>query len=219
MYMSNDMIRTMSAPKARRSLGAAVAVAALGLGLAGCGSQAEQPNASASQTANSATASPSSESASPTASAEGTQNTGAENVPGSADDVYAALATATGSAAGLKAYEYDYENTLHEVKVADAQKGQKITLSTDGKTVQKTESENVDKDDLQALPTVKVDMKQAMETALKEAPGVPDSADLEEDNKVDGKDRPAWRVRVVGADAGETEVLVDAADGSVLENV
>ncbi|MFO0775798.1 MAG: PepSY domain-containing protein [Nitrospiraceae bacterium] len=59
----------------------------------------------------------------------------------------------------------------------------------------------------------KVTIEQAIKTATEKAPGTVVEAELEREH---GK--TVWEVEIVGADGGVTEVVIDAADGTVLEN-
>ncbi|GAB48742.1 PepSY domain-containing protein [Mobilicoccus pelagius] len=202
----------------RRAFRAAAAATVLGATLVGCGSNDEQPAQQQPAPVETTTVTATNEPApSQSASAQGTNNPVKKDVAGSTDLVYTALATATGSLAGGKAVEYDFEDTSPEVTVSDGQKAQKITLATDGTTVEKTKDESVDKDDKADIAAATVDMKQAMEAALKAVPGVPKSAELDRDHKAVRSDVVGWDIKIVDANDKEHEVVVDAATGEVLE--
>lgn len=58
----------------------------------------------------------------------------------------------------------------------------------------------------------KVSIEQAIKTALEKVPGTVVEAELEKEH---GK--TVWEVEIIGSDGSETEVHIDAADGSVID--
>lgn len=193
----------MPAPLDRR---AALPALALALGLVVTGCSDDEPvstpsaPAQASETDDGATTSasePASESATPAAPDD-------ENEAG-----LRAIATAEAEAGGI-AYGVDRSRlgTSWEVDVAVGDASVEIELDATGTAVVRTQDDDLDRDEREALDGAQVTLAQAVEAVVDEAGGVIDDAGLEDDGGFH------WSVSV-DVDGRDADYAVDLASGEV----
>ncbi|WP_418275278.1 PepSY domain-containing protein [Isoptericola jiangsuensis] len=208
-----------------RLAGATALVLTLGVTLTACSDSAEEPEATAGVEVTP------SDPASPEASADAdddgagamdgaSDDPSAGSSPDAADDgagamgdptTHALQAVATAEAeAGGTAYAVDLDDTgdVWEVDVAVDGGSVEVTVDSTADEVQRTENDDLDPEDRDALDAAKVGLSEAIQRVVGESGGTLDDAELDVE---DGTAR--WSVTVVGDDGVEQDHLVDTATG------
>lgn len=123
-----------------------------------------------------------------------------------------AVIAAAEDEAGGTAYEIDDQDDDEswEVDVAVDDRSVEVTVGPDGQVV-RTEEDDLDEDDRDALAAATITIVDAAGTALGEVEGTLDDIELDEDNGTF-----AWEVTIDTVDQDDVEVYVDVATGEVL---
>jgi uncharacterized membrane protein YkoI len=163
-------------------------------------------------------ASPEASPAEPDDDASAGASAGASAEPGDGDAAadpttaaLAAIATAEAEAGGTS-FSVDRDNLREVWDVEVAVDGGSIEVSVDatGSEVQRTENDDLDAEDRDALDAAQVGLSEAIQRVVGENGGTLDDAELDVD---DGAVQ--WSVTILDADDREQDYLVDAASGEV----
>lgn len=192
--------------------------AALTLGVTACGSDTPvAPASSTSSSSSAADSSTSSDDASESATDDATSSSSTASSSTSASkaaasrpkDVLAAIDAAEKKVGGT-AYEIDDQDDdgTWEIDVVKGSKSFEVTVTADGRATTDDESDDLDDDDRAGLKAAKISVGEAIESALKEADGTFDDAELEEE---DGKH--FWVVTIDTKDRDDVQIRVDVVTG------
>ena len=201
---------TTSAKLSRSPRTAALAALALAVGaVAGCSSDDGTPTSDATATA--------ATDASATPSDDATDDGGFTAGPGGPSEdttVHTAIETAIAQMDGSRAFDLEHEDdgNAYEIDVTDGTTVTEVRISSDGTSVQRTETDDLDGDDQRELEAATVEMAEAVDIALGEQGGLVTDVELDTENDV-----VIWEVQVRASDDVEHDVDIDAASGDVLK--
>lgn len=210
---------------------ALTSVAALALALSACGTPAEDNNSSndneTQQTQEATQNTESDDMESQDTSDDMDDADDADDKDGSSDD--AAASTKGGSKDNaLKAIDtaekeiggkvvdldWDDDKSGWDVEVVKGNKSHEIEISPDGsKITNRDEVEDVDSDDRREYDAIKVDIRKAIETALKDTPGGLDDVSVDEE-----QGQIMWEVDVYPEGGGsDVTIYIDVKSGKILK--
>lgn len=163
-------------------------------------SQTDRPGDSSSMSSDS-------DSSSDSSGSESTSSSSSTSSAAQVDPVLAAIAAAEEEAGGT-AYEVDDqdEDGTWEIDVSTGDRSVEVEVASDG-TATAGEEEDLDDDDRAGLEAAKVDLAQAITTALEEVDGTFDEAELEKE-----QDAHHWKVSI-DVNGDDRDVLVDVVTG------
>jgi uncharacterized membrane protein YkoI len=185
------------------------AVSVLALGAAGC-AQDDQPAAPGPVEPGPATMEPTT---GPTTSGQTTAAPEQQSPEERNAAALRAIATAEQDQNG-KAYEIDDEENddTWEVDVMVGDRSVEVKVSGDGNNVISSGDDNdAEEEDRARLARAQTTLQQAIEAAVREAPGAVDDVELGEE---DGRD--AWEVTIDTTEIADVEVYVSPEDGSII---
>lgn len=210
---------------------ALTSVAALALALSACGTPAEDNNSSnESETQQTQEATQNTESddmESQDTSDDMDDADDADDKDGSSDDAAAptkggskdnalkAIDTAEKEIGGkVVDLDWDDDKSGWDVEVVKGNKSHEIEISPDGsKITNRDEVEDVDSDDRREHDAIKVDIRKAIETALKDTPGGLDDVSVDEE-----QGQIMWEVDVYPEGGGsDVTIYIDVKSGKILK--
>lgn len=210
---------------------ALTSVAALALALSACGTPAEDNNSSnESETQQTQEATQNTESddmESQDTSDDMDDADDADDKDGSSDDAAAptkggskdnalkAIDTAEKEIGGkVVDLDWDDDKSGWDVEVVKGNKSHEIEISPDGsKITNRDEVEDVDSDDRREYDAIKVDIRKAIETALKDTPGGLDDVSVDEE-----QGQIMWEVDVYPEGGGsDVTIYIDVKSGKILK--
>ncbi len=209
---------------------ALTSVAALALALSACGAPAEDNNSSndneTQQTQETTQNTESEDMASQDTSddmddsdeADGSNDNNDAAAPtkgGSKDNALKAIDTAEKEIGGkVVDLDWDDDKSGWDVEVVKGNKSHEIEISPDGsKITNRDEVEDVDSDDRREHDAIKVDIRKAIETALKDTPGGLDDVSVDEE-----QGQIMWEVDVYPEGGGsDVTIYIDVKSGKILK--
>ena len=206
---------------------ALTSVAALALTLSACGAPAEDNNSSndneTQQTQEATQNTESEDMASQDTSddmddaddADDSNDAAASTKGGSKDNALKAIDTAEKEIGGkVVDLDWDDDKSGWDVEVVKGNKSHEIEISPDGsKITNRDEVEDVDSDDRREYDAIKVDIRKAIETALKDTPGGLDDVSVDEE-----QGQIMWEVDVYPEGGGsDVTIYIDVKSGKILK--
>ena len=207
---------------------ALTSVAALALALSACGTPAEDNNSSnESETQQTQEATQNTESDDMESQDTSDDMDDADDKDGSSNDAAAptkggskdnalkAIDTAEKEIGGkVVDLDWDDDKSGWDVEVVKGNKSHEIEISPDGsKITNRDEVEDVDSDDRREHDAIKVDIRKAIETALKDTPGGLDDVSVDEE-----QGQIMWEVDVYPEGGGsDVTIYIDVKSGKILK--
>ena len=207
---------------------ALTSVAALALALSACGTPAEDNNSSnESETQQTQEATQNTESDDMESQDTSDDMDDADDKDGSSNDAAAptkggskdnalkAIDTAEKEIGGkVVDLDWDDDKSGWDVEVVKGNKSHEIEISPDGsKITNRDEVEDVDSDDRREYDAIKVDIRKAIETALKDTPGGLDDVSVDEE-----QGQIMWEVDVYPEGCGsDVTIYIDVKSGKILK--
>ena len=207
---------------------ALTSVAALALALSACGTPAEDNNSSnESETQQTQEATQNTESDDMESQDTSDDMDDADDKDGSSNDAAAptkggskdnalkAIDTAEKEIGGkVVDLDWDDDKSGWDVEVVKGNKSHEIEISPDGsKITNRDEVEDVDSDDRREYEAIKVDIRKAIETALKDTPGGLDDVSVDEE-----QGQIMWEVDVYPEGGGsDVTIYIDVKSGKILK--
>ncbi len=207
---------------------ALTSVAALALALSACGTPAEDNNSSnESETQQTQEATQNTESDDMESQDTSDDMDDADDKDGSSNDAAAptkggskdnalkAIDTAEKEIGGkVVDLDWDDDKSGWDVEVVKGNKSHEIEISPDGsKITNRDEVEDVDSDDRREYDAIKVDIRKAIETALKDTPGGLDDVSVDEE-----QGQIMWEVDVYPEGGGsDVTIYIDVKSGKILK--
>lgn len=134
---------------------------------------------------------------------------------GSKDNALKAIDTAEKEIGGkVVDLDWDDDKSGWDVEVVKGNKSHEIEISPDGsKITNRDEVEDVDSDDRREYDAIKVDIRKAIETALKDTPGGLDDVSVDEE-----QGQIMWEVDVYPEGGGsDVTIYIDVKSGKILK--
>ena len=207
---------------------ALTSVAALALALSACGTPAEDNNSSnESETQQTQEATQNTESDDMESQDTSDDMDDADDKDGSSNDAAAptkggskdnalkAIDTAEKEIGGkVVDLDWDDDKSGWDVEVVKGNKSHEIEISPDGsKITNRDEVEDIDSDDRREYDAIKVDIRKAIETALKDTPGGLDDVSVDEE-----QGQIMWEVDVYPEGGGsDVTIYIDVKSGKILK--
>lgn len=203
---------------------ALTSVAALALALSACGTPAEDNNSSndnETQQTQEATQNTepddmeSQDTSDDMDDADDSNDAAASTKGGSKDNALKAIDTAEKEIGGkVVDLDWDDDKSGWDVEVVKGNKSHEIEISPDGsKITNRDEVEDVDSDDRREYDAIKVDIRTAIETALKDTPGGLDDVSVDEE-----QGQIMWEVDVYPEGGGsDVTIYIDVKSGKILK--
>ena len=207
---------------------ALTSVAALALALSACGTPAEDNNSSnESETQQTQEATQNTESDDMESQDTSDDMDDADDKDGSSNDAAAptkggskdnalkAIDTAEKEIGGkVVDLDWDDDKSGWDVEVVKGNKSHEIEISPDGsKITNRDEVEDVDSDDRREHDAIKVDIRKAIETALKDTPGGLDDVSVDEE-----QGQIMWNVEIYPEGGGsDVTIYIDVKSGKILK--
>lgn len=134
---------------------------------------------------------------------------------GSKDNALKAIDTAEKEIGGkVVDLDWDDDKSGWEVEVYKGGKIHEIKIAADGsKIIERDDVENADADDRREYDAIKVDIRKAIETALKDTPGSLDDVSVDEE-----QGQIMWNVEIYPEGGGsDVDIYIDVKSGKILK--